>query len=222
MPTAACQPPPARIAPVQRAAHVTTGTLHGHAACSQRRRPHTASRSKRLAGVPPERCATHRQRPRRARPSCSQAPRERRTRHGLCFSPEGQARCANCLETALVPRLRAPCRNSRVWNHPAAARRRGLSHVPRTDAAMFPLGGRRASRAPVHDHSRPIPPTSCRDAQDSHLRTRDHREASCQLRPLSSIQPRAHPAPAAPAESPAPKGPPPPQAHSGTGIAQRR
>ena len=30
---------------------------------------------------------------------------------------------------------------------------------------MFPLGGRRASRAPVHDHSRPIPPTSCRDAR---------------------------------------------------------
>ncbi len=30
---------------------------------------------------------------------------------------------------------------------------------------MFPLGSRRASRAPVHDHSRPIPPTSCRDAR---------------------------------------------------------
>lgn len=127
MPTAACQPPPARIAPAQRAAHVTTGTLHGHAACSQRRRPHTASRSKRLAGVPPERCATHRQRPRRARPSCSQAPRERRTRHGLCFSPKGQARCANCLETALVPRLPAPCRVA-TQGLPASARLPGSAH----------------------------------------------------------------------------------------------
>lgn len=70
---------------------------------------------------------------------------------------------------------------------------------------MFPLGGRRASRAPVRDHSRPIQPTSCRDAQDSHLRTRDHREASFQLRPLSSIKPRVHPAPTAPTERPAPK-----------------
>ena len=39
--------------------------------------------------------------------------------------------------TALVPRLRTPCRNSRVWNHPAAARRRGLARVPRPGRRLF-------------------------------------------------------------------------------------
>ena len=76
-------------------------------------------------------------------------------------------------------------------------------HAP--DAAMFPLGGRRASRAPARDHSRPIQPTSCRDAR--RLAPANPRPPRSLLTtpPRSSIQPRAHPAPAAPTESPAPK-----------------
>jgi len=47
------------------------------------------------------------------------------------------------------------------------------------------------ARATGRDHERPIQPTSCRDAQDSHPRIRDRREASCPLRPL--IHPAARP-----------------------------
>lgn len=70
---------------------------------------------------------------------------------------------------------------------------------------MFPLGGRRASRAPVHDHSRPIPPTSCRDARKLAPANPRPPRSLLPTPPRSSIQPRAHPAPTAPAESPAPK-----------------
>ena len=70
---------------------------------------------------------------------------------------------------------------------------------------MFPLGGRRASRAPARDHSRPIPPTSCRDAQRLAPANPRPPRSLLPTPPRSSIQPRAHPAPTAPTESPAPK-----------------
>ena len=46
-------PPPARIAPAQRAAHEPAGTLRRHAACSPAACLHTAARSALRAGVPP-------------------------------------------------------------------------------------------------------------------------------------------------------------------------
>ena len=86
-------------------------------------------------------------------------------------------------------------------------------HAPA--AAMFPLGGRRASHAPGHDHSRPIQPTSCRAAR---------RLAPANPRPPRSLLPTPpliHPtaSPSRPNRShrkPRAKRPPPPQAHSGT------
>ena len=48
-----------------------------------------------------------------------------------------------------------PCRNARVWNHPAAARRRGLSRVPRPGRRH--VSARRPSRVP-RARPRPLAP----------------------------------------------------------------
>ena len=92
-------------------------------------------------------------------------------------------------------------------------------HAP--DAAMFPLGGRRASRAPFRDHSRPIQPTSCRDARRLAPANPRPPRSLLPTSPPSSIQPRAHPAPAAPTASPAPKDRPR-RSSLRHGITQRR
>ena len=79
--------------------------------------------------------------------------------------PQCQARCANCLESrsSLACARHAVTRACETIPPPLGVAACRTCHAP--DAAMFPLGSRRASRAPVHDHSRPIPPTSCRDAR---------------------------------------------------------
>ena len=130
---------------------------------------------------------TSRQRPRRSRPSCSKS----RTFAALVTAsatPPVSGAMRELFGTIPPPLGVAACR---------------ACHAP--DAAMFPLGGRRASRAPARDHSRPIPPTSCRDAQ--RLAPANPRPPRSRLPtpPRSSTQPRAHPAPTAPTESPAPK-----------------
>ena len=51
--TAKHDPPAARSAPAQRAAHEPDGTLRRHATCSPAARLHTAARSAQRAGVPP-------------------------------------------------------------------------------------------------------------------------------------------------------------------------
>ena len=68
----------------------------------------------------------------------------------------------------------------------------------RSAAVARPVRQSTTTRAPSHQHRVAM-------LENSHLRIRDRREASRQLRPLSSIKPRVPPAPTAPTESPAPK-----------------
>jgi hypothetical protein len=93
----------------------------------------------------------------------------------------------------------------RSWSHPAAARRRGLSHVPRPGRRH--AAARRPSRVPCAS-PRPLAPHPANSVSRC-SKTRTCEAATAAKPPAnsapSSIQPRDHPAPTAPTESPAPK-----------------
>jgi len=88
--------------------------------------------------------------PRRSRPLLLPKSQARSAKR---YTPRSSLACARHAVTRACETIPPP-RGVAAWR---------ACHAP--DAAMPPPGDRRASRAPVHDHSRPIPPSSCRDAR---------------------------------------------------------
>ena len=123
--TAKHDPPAARSAPAQRAAHEPDGTLRRHATCSPAARLHTAARSAQRAGVPPSAARIPTRSMRGASCPKSQA------RGALAGNHAHPSLARGCpRRQSSLARLRALCGSAPPWGCGAPRPSPSLRHAP--------------------------------------------------------------------------------------------